>query len=46
MDVYVNKQDIEGDRRAKLEQTRRGDISILSVLLDKYQIVSLKPKGK
>jgi hypothetical protein len=46
MDVHFNKQNIEAERRSKIEQTQKGDISILSVLLDKYQIVSLKPRGK
>jgi hypothetical protein len=46
MDVHINRQDVGAERRAKIEQTQKGDLAILSVLLDKYQIVSLKPRPK
>lgn len=46
MEMHVNRPNIEAERRAKIENTQKGDLAILSVLLDKYQIVSLKPRNK
>ena len=46
VELKVNRGSIEVERRAKIEQTQKADIAILEVLLEKYQIVSLRPKKK
>lgn len=44
LDFKMNKASIDEERRAKIEQSYKGDISILSIYLDKYKIASLRPR--
>jgi len=44
MELKRNNNNIEQERRAKIEATKRGDINILEVMLEKYKIVALQPK--
>jgi hypothetical protein len=46
VELQLNRPSIDEDRRAKIEQTQKADVAILQVLLEKYQIVSLRPKKK
>ena len=44
MELKVNPNNVEQERREALEKSKRGSLDVLDVLLNKYQIVSLKRK--
>ena len=44
MELKVNPNNIEQERREALEKNKRGSLDVLDVLLNKYQIVALKGK--
>ena len=44
MELKVNPNNIEQERRDVLEKNKRGSLDVLDVLLNKYQIVALKGK--
>ena len=46
LELQRNRPNIEEERRIKIEQSQKTNIAILEVLLDKYGIVSLKPKNR
>ena len=46
LELQRNRPNIEEERRIKIEQSQKTNVAILEVLLDKYGIVSLKPKNR
>lgn len=44
MEYKMNREDIDEERRRKIEEHQKADIDLLQVMLQKYDIVALRRK--
>lgn len=44
MEYKMSKESLDQERKRKIEEHQKGDIDLLSVMLDKYGIVALGRK--
>ncbi len=44
MEYKIHKEDIDEERRRKIQEHQKGDIDLLEVMLQKYDIVALRRK--
>ena len=46
LELQKDRGNIEAERRTKIEESMKTNVAILDVLLNKYGIISLKPKNR
>jgi hypothetical protein len=46
MEYSVNQENIDEERKRRIEEHQKGDVDLLGVMLSKYDIVSLRTSRK